>query len=721
MTVSWSTVSKATSYKLYRNISDSNAGLTAIATPKNNSYKDTALTAHTMYYYWVKACKENLDGVQACSDFSQVASEFTLIVPPDVPTTLTLSADSISQITVSWNGNGANSYKLYRNISDSNAGLTAIATEKTSSYIDTGLTADTMYYYWVTACKKSPQGVQSCSDFSKVASKTTQIVPPNVPTGVSLKADSSSQITVSWIGNGAHSYEIYRNTSNSNADLTAIATLKNPSYEDTGLMDDTTYYYWVKACNTNTSGKRCSGFSQVASKATLIVPPSVPTGVSLTADSDSQMTVSWNSVTEAEYYEIYRNTSDSNAGLTAITTLTGTSYEDNTGIESYTTYYYWVKACKKSLQGVQSCSDFSTGRSETTHLSVPRGVSLLAISTSQVRISWNKVNRLIETDYYEIYRNSSNTNSDLDPIAIPFAGSAVSYTNSRLTPQTKYYYWIKACKAGKDDCSAFSEMAFVVTKIIPQLNDTGITWGGNYPSGKQTGIICSPTGFAEGTEQDCHYGRDGEAKASTFAKIGGGKAGFDFTKLSSAGTVLAIQDQRWSSTGSESAGTQWSCVLDNVTSLVWEVKTDVGISSHTANIHHKDNDYRWGGKTAIGRGHKDREDRYNDDWNTLVDGSNAEKLCGFNNWRVPTLSELLSIVDFYKAKESVRVFDIDLAYFPNTSALHGNGYYWSASPYAVETGSRSANKAWYYDFYYSEPWIRNRGALYAVRLVHSSE
>ncbi len=76
-------------------------------------------------------------------------------------------------------------------------------------------------------------------------------------------------------------------------------------------------------------------------------------------------------------------------------------------------------------------------------------------------------------------------------------------------------------------------------------------------------------------------------------------AGFDFTKLGVNGTALSIQNATWA-TGS--TGTKWSCVLDNTTGLVWEIKTDNGSkdsdttdSNHT-NIHHKDNRYRCGGK-----------------------------------------------------------------------------------------------------------------------------
>jgi hypothetical protein len=127
------------------------------------------------------------------------------------------------------------------------------------------------YYYWVKACKENLDGLQACSDFSTVASKTTWDFIPSVPAGVSLSADSSSQITVSWNNvDGAEYYELYRNTSNSTTNLTAIDSPLASSgttytYTDSGLSPNTTYYYWLKACKT---GNNCSVFSEIASTKT---------------------------------------------------------------------------------------------------------------------------------------------------------------------------------------------------------------------------------------------------------------------------------------------------------------------------------------------------------------------------------------------------------------------------------------------------------------------
>jgi hypothetical protein len=95
------------------------------------------------------------------------------------------------------------------------------------------------------------------------------------------------------------------------------------------------------------------------------------------------------------------------------------------------------------------------------------------------------------------------------------------------------------------------------------LNDTGITWSGDATSGNAT--FCDP---AHPAGQDCHYGRDAQAAAGTLTKVGGGNAGFDFTKIANNGSELPA------SATLGSGPNDWACTRDNVTGLIWEVKVD---------------------------------------------------------------------------------------------------------------------------------------------------
>lgn len=257
-----------------------------------------------------------------------------------------------------------------------------------------------------------------------------------------------------------------------------------------------------------------------------------------------------------------------------------------------------------------------------------------------------------------------------------------------------------------------------------QLNDTGITLCGNYDAEDEaqwsSTFNCTDTGAthtADGIDadgnlipsgQDAHYGRDPQAANGQLAKTGAGDAGFDFTKLDASGNDLP-----------ESA-TEWSCVRDNVTGLIWEVKTpsdgNVGDSLHDA-----DDRYNWydtdsstnGGSVgyadddgAICYGYDNANSTTNCNTEAFVDRVNAAGLCGANDWRMPKKEELRSIVHYGRANPG-----IEIGYFPNTIST----WYWSGSPNA-----RRNSHSWIMNFYTGGDGNFSRDADFRVRVVRSA-
>lgn len=110
-----------------------------------------------------------------------------------------------------------------------------------------------------------------------------------------------------------------------------------------------------------------------------------------------------------------------------------------------------------------------------------------------------------------------------------------------------------------------------------------------------------------------------------------------------------------------STSTNARCATITSSGLTWELKTDDG------GIHDKDNVYRWGG-----RGVEKTGTIFFDDWNSLLNAANTEKLCGFKDWRVPTIDELKTLITNTGAKPV-----IDTAIFSLTLAMP----YWSISTY----------------------------------------
>ncbi|CAK8712687.1 hypothetical protein GKODMF_04265 [Candidatus Electrothrix gigas] len=148
-----------------------------------------------------------------------------------------------------------------------------------------------------------------------------------------------------------------------------------------------------------------------------------------------------------------------------------------------------------------------------------------------------------------------------------------------LQPQESIWVRIKfgSSSLSAGDFKLLIPAAHEPTPPVRALNDTGITWSGNYASGNNTTCVASnvPDGDNVVTAQDCSHGRDAIHNDDS-----DGHAGFSYTKLDSNGEPLPDQTVDY-------ATTPWACVKDNVTGLIWEVKTD------DDGLHDKDDTFTW--------------------------------------------------------------------------------------------------------------------------------
>jgi hypothetical protein len=81
---------------------------------------------------------------------------------------------------------------------------------------------------------------------------------PAAPTGLTATSAVNAQVPLSWnASNGATSYNIYRGTSSNGQSATPIATgVTGTSYTNTGLTNNTTYYYKVTAVGSGGESAR---------------------------------------------------------------------------------------------------------------------------------------------------------------------------------------------------------------------------------------------------------------------------------------------------------------------------------------------------------------------------------------------------------------------------------------------------------------------------------
>lgn len=237
------------------------------------------------------------------------------------------------------------------------------------------------------------------------------------------------------------------------------------------------------------------------------------------------------------------------------------------------------------------------------------------------------------------------------------------------------------------------------------LNDTGSTDCKNDVDVVTTGVASDG-----GTHprQDCRYGRDAAAAAGRLPKTGAGVKGFDFQKIANDGTVLEATAALGTAAG------DWACTRDNVTGLIWEVKTNAGLRGQT-HIYswYSSNAATNGGYvgTASG-GYSFCATSGPCNTEQFVADVNAAGLCGAADWRLPTRKELVSIVD-YGSKH----LTIDLAYFPHTNSYVAP--FWSAS--TLDSPYVPGYRAWVVDF--SSGVVRGdlKSGVNQVRLVRGGQ
>ena len=122
------------------------------------------------------------------------------------------------------------------------------------------------------------------------------------------------------------------------------------------------------------------------------------------------------------------------------------------------------------------------------------------------------------------------------------------------------------------------------------------------------------------------------------------------------------------------SATSWVMVRDNVTGLIWEVKTDDG------SVHDKDNQYTWYDSNPETNGGNAGTPGDGTDTADFIKALNDANFGGFSDWRLPTVKELARIVD-----RGAYTPAINSEYFPNTVS----SYYWSST-----TNADCTNYAW---------------------------
>lgn len=164
-----------TGYQILRAPGASGGTFAQIATSTTNSYVNTGLTASTTFRYQVRA-------VDAAGNASAVSNTVTAATQagggdtqaPSVPANLTAPSTTTTSISLAWSAStdnvGVTGYQILRAPGTSGGTFTQVGTATTTSFVNSGLTANTTFRYQVRAV----DAAGNASAVSNTVTATTQ-------------------------------------------------------------------------------------------------------------------------------------------------------------------------------------------------------------------------------------------------------------------------------------------------------------------------------------------------------------------------------------------------------------------------------------------------------------------------------------------------------------------------------------------------------------------
>ncbi len=233
---------------------------------------------------------------------------------------------SSSKIKLTWNKKSeADEYRVYRSTSK-NGTYEFVGKSSGSSYTDTGLKANTTYYYYLRAA--GYQGdTRILSNKSSVKSAKTTVYTSKVTlnsNSLKLTRTAKRQLVAELKPSNTQQGLTWKSSN------TAAATVS-----DSGLVRGVD----IGATTITATSGQASATCRVT-----IIPGRVKL-ISVEKKSSGTLRLDWNAISSAEYYRIYRSTSQ-NGTYDYIAHTSKLHYTDST-CKSGTRYYYKIRSCVK--------------------------------------------------------------------------------------------------------------------------------------------------------------------------------------------------------------------------------------------------------------------------------------------------------------------------------------------------------------------------------------
>ncbi len=368
------------------------------------------------------------------SDFLQVQTPAF----PNIPSGLQAVATTATSVSLSWTDLANETmYRIERSDTANPFDWSLIdeVSANTTTYTDPSCWEGTPFYYRVIASNSLGNSAPS--------SPLTVTTKLGTPTNLAVTPYSGAKTVLTWVDRSFNEtgFQIEQSTNGTTGWMAVGSTGPNTNrFEAPGpFLGSTSYFFRVKAIKQGPYiHPTLWNESAYTTNVETTTPgfPNPPAGLTVTAYTDTSVTLSWTDLPNETDYMIERQVGNLWASIESVPANT-TSYTDTT-VEEGRTYVYRVTA--SNLLGQSAASQ---SISVLTHLATPTGLAAQVLSGNQINLTW--------TDR-SIYENSYYVEQSLDGLTWKQIASYLPANTNAFTAtgpfdgSTNYRFRVRAYK-----------------------------------------------------------------------------------------------------------------------------------------------------------------------------------------------------------------------------------------------------------------------------------
>jgi len=392
--------------------------------------------------------------------------------PVDLLGPIVAEPPDAASVTLRWSPSQESAFSAYRifrsesaPVDSSGRLIHSVTSKATVEYEDTDVVEGRTYHYRVYVLDTFGQETGS----NAVQTLVANVRPPKAVTVESPGTATTTKIVLKWSkcdDRDFAAYRVYRNTtgavSENDTRVAEITSADQLTWDDSGLQENTTYYYRIYVADT---GGLTTRSNEVEGKTENDVPAAV-TLQQPTAMSTTRIALDWSAATESDFrdYKIYRNmtgaVTNSDSLVATITDIHRT-YHDDAGRRENTRYYYRVYTTDQS--GLFARSNEVEARTKNDP---PPAVTLHAatgIDSTSATLSWTQ-STVHDFAYYRLYRDVVSAVSTASTLVSEMEDRGfTSMRDGGLESGTRYYYRVFVVDDAEEPESTGSNTITLVT------------------------------------------------------------------------------------------------------------------------------------------------------------------------------------------------------------------------------------------------------------------